>query len=201
MDERQLTFRKLLFRISEKLSRQDLENLIFVCRDVIPVSRMERVRSATELFQALSERGKLAVNDVSYLARILSSIQKGYLLHDLEMAGYHVPISPSQSTRSNDYMFQECLVKVAQDLSSLDVEKLSFVLASVLHQSPDKIFSATQLFQIMQQRQHITATNLRPLYESLVEIGRKDVTNHINTYLQHANLPSYLYSGSQVNNG
>ena len=196
MDQKQLEFRKLLFRISEKLSRQDFEALTFICRDVISVSRMERIRSATELFQALTERGKLSSKDLTYFTRLLTTIGKESLLLDLKTAGYSVPLSPSLPTR--DYLLQECLVKIAQGLSSTEVDRLIFVLLDPLHQSPDKIFSATQLFQLLQQRQCITCTNLRPLYDALLELGRVDLTTHINTYLQLANLPSYQ---SIENNG
>lgn len=200
MDQRQLTFRKLLFRLGEKLSSQDLDSLIFVCKGALRASRMDRVRSGTELFQALSERGKLSANDLSYLAQILASIGKENLLSDLQVAGFPTALSPGHIDK--EYMFQECLVRVAQDLTSLEVEKAIFVLGSNLgHLNSQKVFSATQLFQILQQRQLITASNLRPLYDALLEIGRKDATSHINLYLQRVGLASYMPSETLVNNG
>lgn len=200
MEPGQLTFRKLLYRLGEKLTPQDLDSLIFICRGTLRASRMERVRSGTELFQALSERGKLSANDLSYLVQILASIGKDNLLDDLAAAGF--PTSVSSKPVDKDYMFQECLVKVAQDLQSVDVEKATFVLGSTVeHLNTQKIFSATQLFQILQQRQIITVGNLRPLYDVLLEIGRKDCTSHINLYLQRVGLASYLPAEDLVTNG
>lgn len=200
LDQRKMSFRKHLFRLGEKLSRQDLDLLTFICTGTVRASRMEKVRSATELFQALSERGKLSADDLTYLAQILTSIGRENLLSDLGAAGFSISVSP-QSV-DNAYMFQECLVKIAQDLTSPDVERITFFLDSSLgYLSSSRIFSATQLFQILQQRQSITCTNLRPLYDALLEIGRKDVTSHINHYLQRANLGIYLPNESQVNNG
>lgn len=191
MDQRQLSFRKILFRLGEKLTSQDLDSLIFVCRGTLRASRLDRVRSGTELFQALSERGKLSADNLTYLSQILASVGKENLLGDLEAAGFLTSPPPKSSDR--DYMFQECLVKIAQDLTSLDVEKACFVLGSSLgNLDPQKVFSATQLFQILQQRQFITINNLRLLYDALMEIGRKDATSHINAYLQRINVPGYL---------
>lgn len=199
MDERQLSFRKYLYRLGEKLTSQDLDSLIFICRGTLRASRLDRVRTGTELFQALSERGKLSADDLAYLSQILASIGKENLLGDLEAAGFTTSL-PSKSTDS-DYLFQECLVKIAQDLTSLDVEKASFVLGPTLgNLDPQKVFSATQLFQILQQRQLITISNLRLLYDALMEIGRKDATSHINAYLGRIRLPGYLPTES-VNNG
>ena len=192
-----LTFRKLLFRLGEKLSSQDLDSLIFICKGTLRASRMEKVRSSTELFQALTERGKLSASDLGYLAQILTTIGRENLLYDLKAAGFH--ISESQQSIDRDYMFQECLVKIAQDLKSLEVERITFLLGSSLGNiNPERIFSGTQLFQILQQRQVITTTNLRPLYDALVEVGRKDASLHINDYLQRVNLDSYM---PDVNNG
>lgn len=191
--EKQLNFRRLLFRLGEKLSRQDLDSLIFLCKGtkVVRAARMEKVTSATELFQALSERGKLAVDDLSYLAQILTSIGKENLLSDFVAAGYS-SLGSRQSSDIN-YMFQECLLKIALDLPSMDLQRMVFILESSTGQiSSERIFSATHLFEILQQRQSITTTDLRVLYDALLEIGRKDLSFHIQSYMQRANLGSYL---------
>lgn len=194
MDERQLLFRKLLFRLGEKLPSQDLEYLCFLCKGTIRAARMEKCRSATELFQALSERGKLSSHDISYLAQILTSIGKDNLLSDLKAAG--ISVSASAQPIDRDYKFRECLVKIAQDLKSFEVEKVAFCVDSSGNLGLDKIFSAIQLFQALHQRQIITVTDLRPLFEALVEVGRRDLTAHINSYMQFAG-----YGGTSVDNG
>ena len=47
----------------------------------------------------------------------------------------------------------------------------------------DRISSATQLFQLLQQRQIVTQTNLHALYNELEAIGRSDLSKRINNYL------------------
>lgn len=200
MDQRHLNFRKYLFRLGEKLSSQELDNLIFMCGVEVNAARLERVRTATELFQALSERGKLSADNLDYLTQILASINRENLLHDMIAAGYRSSSSPA---KSKEYMFQECLVKIAQDLTSADVERLAFIfMDSLVQLNPKNIFSATQLFQIMKQRQVITCSDLRPLHDALLEIGRNDAACHIATYLHEAKLGSYhQYTENQVGNG
>ncbi len=187
----ELAFRKLLFRLSEKLSSQDLDSLTFLCKGTLRASRVDKVRSGTELFQALTERGKLSASDLCFLVQILTSIGKDNLLSELEAAGFPILVSPQSPDQ--DYMFQECLVRVAQELAASEVEKLVFVLGSSLgHLNSEKVFSATQFFLILQQRQFITVSNLQPLYDALLEIGRKDASSHINMYLQRVGLARYL---------
>ena len=196
MDSRQLTFRKLLFRLGEKLTSQDLDNLIFICRGTLRASRVDKLRSATDLFQALGERGKLSADNLGYLVQILTSIGKANLLDDWRLEGFTV-FTPSQLDR--EYAFQECLLKVAQDLTSVEVEKMTFVLGPNLgFLNSERIFSATQLFQILQQRQLVTASDLRLLYDALIEIGRKDTTLCINQYMQCFHLDGYSNNGKQV---
>lgn len=205
MEQRQLLFRKLLFRLGEKLSRQDMDCLTFICKGTIRASRMEKVISATDLFDALSERGKLSANDLSFLALILNSIGRENLMEDLKRAGFSASssvFSHSTETELQEFKFLDCLVKIAMDLQSVDVDRLKFVLDSSLgHLSSGRVYSATQLFRILEQRQVLTATNLRPLYDALLEISRKDATVHINKYLQSADLDSYGDSENAVNNG
>ena len=194
MDGRQLVFRRLLFRLGEELSNQDMEYLRFLCKGTIRASRMEKCLSATALFEALSERGKLSADDLGYLEQILTSIGRDNLLSGLRAERFSFSGGSSRCIDSN-YKLQECLVKIAQDLTSLEVGKLASIVKPG-YLSLEKIFTATQLFEILQQRQVITVTDLEPLFQALVEIGRRDATSHINTYLQFANISSSGYASN-----
>ena len=176
---RDFKFRRLLHRVGESLLRQDLDSLVFMCRDVIPLARMERVRSPTDLWQALSERGKLTKDDLSYLALLMSSIGKENLLGDFEAHGFPVVTA----VKDADYQFQESILKVAHNLTSTEVKELAHLFQDYIKLIPDKVFSATQLFQMLLQRQVISLTNLHPLFYSLVAIGRSDLTNYFSHYL------------------
>ena len=199
---KRMEFRRCLNRISNQLSRQNLEDMKFVCKDHVPVARMERVHSALDIFQALEERGKLAVSDTAFLVKVLVSIERSNLVMDLITAGFaprdalqqnqapppvHVSSQQRQQPRQHnqEFLFNEMLLKIAQNLSARDVEALTFTLCnSLLEMSVDRVTSATQLFQLLQQRQIVTQTNLQALYNELETIGRSDLSKRINNYLQ-----------------
>lgn len=176
---RDIEFRKLLYRVGESLPRQDLDSLTFMCHDVIPVARMERVRCATDLWQALTERGKLTKNDLSYLTLLMGSIGRESLLGELQAQGFPVLVP----VKNAEYLFKESLLKVAHNLSSTDVKELTYLFQENIRLNSDKVFSATQLFQMLLQRQIISPSNLELLWDGLVDIGRTDLTNHIGHYL------------------
>lgn len=201
---RKMEFRRCLNRLSNQLSRQNLEDMKFVCKDHVPVARMERVRSSLDIFTALEERGKLAMSDTTFLVKVLVSIERSNLVSELISAGFAPrdslqlnqappPVERSRvaqhahstNHQSQEFLFNDMLLKIAQNLTARDVESLTFTMCdSILSMSSDRVTSATQLFQLLQQRQIVTPTNIQVLYNELETIGRGDLCKKINNYLK-----------------
>lgn len=206
--KRKMDFRRCLNRLSNQLSRPNLEDMKFVCKDHVPVARMERVHSSLDIFQALEERGKLSSSDTTFLVKVLVSIDRANLVSELVSAGFapqdalqknQAPPPPQGGVRmmqrrqvpaGHELLFNEMLLKIAQNLSARDVESLTYTLCdSLLGMSADRVSSATQLFQLLQQRQIVTPTNLQALYNELENIGRSDLSKRINNYLAEIGRP------------
>ena len=66
----------LLLQISDALTQQDLDSLLFCCGDVIPESAAEKVRKGTDLFTALKHRNLLGHGQYSYLRECLTAIER-----------------------------------------------------------------------------------------------------------------------------
>lgn len=192
---RRMNFRRCLNALSNQLSQQNLYDMKFVCKDHVPVSRMERVRSPLDLFQALEERGKMSADDTNFLVQILVSVDRSNLIPELQRAGFappvlpqplHPPASQTDGPQPNpEFLFNETLLKIAQHLSAKDVEMLANTWAEPLLQiSIDRVTSGTQLFQLLQQRQLVTPTDLHLLFEELQIIGRSDLCKRVNSYLE-----------------
>lgn len=192
-----MNFRRCLNAISNQLSRQNLDDMKFVCKDHVPVSRMERVRSPLDLFQALEERGKMSADDTNFLAQVLFSVDRSNLISELQKAGFApsvlpqplqapLTISHTDGPQPNpEFLFNETLLKIAQHLSAKDVETLAYTWSEPLLQiSVDRVTSGTHLFQLLQQRQLVTPTDLRMLFEELQVIGRSDLCKRINSYME-----------------
>ena len=195
-----LRFRKALLNISNMLSSQDLELLKFLCEIDVPSARMERVRSGTDLFNALEERGKLAAKNLGFLVDILRSIGRHQLIEThLKNQGFvTTPTSlafggPGGKIGGQclQYLFRECLVKIAQNLTSTEVNDVKYMYGAHLQMSQDRVFSATQLFTLLQQRQLLTPTDMHVLYDGLCHVNRHDLALLVNEFLVKTGQPAF----------
>ena len=163
------------------------------------MSRIEQVRSATDLFSALEEKGKLSKDNLEFLAQLLISIDHANLLSFL--SEFPVPNPVPQST-SQDYLYTECLLNIAKGLTSTDVERLVFILGeNHLHVSKDHVFSATQLFKMLHQRQLVTPGDVKFMEKTLHEVGRTDLCRYINNYHVRFGQPTHVHATGQEMQG
>ena len=173
-----MNFRVTLLRVNEQLSSQQLENLKFLSRTVIPNAHMDRIRQSLDLFDVLEQRGKLSPNNIDFLRMLLESADCSDALRELQ----YIPSRGSEQ-EDQEFHFRKCLLRIAVELSSVEFDNLKFTLKERLQQSTDRIYSATHLFQLLIQRQIVTSTDLRALYELLFNMGRKDLSEVVNRYM------------------
>lgn len=193
-----MNFRRALLRIAQEMSSRDLENLKFACRDVIPESRLDFIHSSKDIFLILEEKGLLSTDKLDYLTRQLVDINRPQLLSHFESFGFHIPdqhssSGPSQSStaiedhslNSIESHFTRCLLALSQKLTAEEVDRLAFAWCGThLSISPDKIFSAHQLFTLMSRKLALKPDNLQVLYLELSEMGRQDLCKIIEDYYQ-----------------
>ena len=74
MDKRKLKHSARLLEISNSLTSTNLEGLKFLCRDVIPAGRAEKITRPFELFSALEQLNMLSEKNRIFLAAILNII-------------------------------------------------------------------------------------------------------------------------------
>lgn len=81
-------FRSLLLQLSNNLTRKELQALKFLCRDVVPRDKLEKINHGFELFEALENLKKLSVRDRDFLASKLIAVNRTDLKNQLlEMEG------------------------------------------------------------------------------------------------------------------
>lgn len=78
-DMSSIQFNAVLLNISNQLSDDQLEQIKFMCRDMIRKREMETIDTGIKMFQVLTERGKLGADNKDYLCQLLREIQR----HDL----------------------------------------------------------------------------------------------------------------------
>ena len=77
------SYRGLLLELSNSLTSSDLEGLKFLCRDVIPAGRAERITRPFEFFAALEQLNMLSEENRDFLASKLIAINRNDLRNQL----------------------------------------------------------------------------------------------------------------------
>lgn len=77
-------FNATLLRISDQLSKEHLDKLRFLCKDIIRKKEAENIDTGFKLFTLLMERQKLADNDTDFLCEILENINRPDLAAKLQ---------------------------------------------------------------------------------------------------------------------
>ena len=196
-----MNYKRALLRMGQEIGQRDLENLKFGCRDAIPESRREHIHAARDLFSALEEKGLLSPEKLDYLARQMVDIGRPGLLSHLEAFGFTIPdlhraLSPTEADSSSETPFTRCLLQISQKLLAEEVDRLAFAwCGNFLMISPDKIYSANQLFNLMNQRMIIKPDNMQVLYIELNEMGRQDLCKMIEDYYHTVGMSHQPYNG------
>ena len=73
------SFRSLLFELSNSLSIADLQDLKFLCGDVIPAGRLERITQGIEPFGAMEQLEVLSEENRDFLASALIAVNRNDL--------------------------------------------------------------------------------------------------------------------------
>lgn len=77
------TYRSLLLELSNSLTSSDLEQLKFLCRDVIPAGRAEKITRPFEFFAALEQLNMLSEENRDFLASKLIAVNRNDLRNKL----------------------------------------------------------------------------------------------------------------------
>ena len=73
------SYRYLLLELSNSLTTAELQELKFLCADVIPVGRLERINRGFELFDALEQLNMLSEENRDFLASKLIAVNRNDL--------------------------------------------------------------------------------------------------------------------------
>ena len=76
-------FRSLLLHLSNSLTRKELQELKFLCGDVLSRLELKTINHGFELFEALENRNKLSVRDRDFLASRLIAVNRTDLRNQL----------------------------------------------------------------------------------------------------------------------
>ena len=198
-------FRLLLMELSKHIDTSTLDSLKYLCQDVVVPAKMERVKTALDLFRALEECGKISKTNASYLATMLESEGKYHLAEKLapymggesEANKYNdslLPLNhPQKFQQTMDFfgvpepqlnMYRQILRKISKSLNPEQVRQLCYLsqeaeYEGVRHRAN---LDGTMLFNFFEQQVLIAPTNLEYLQTLLYQIGRMDLCSFVNQY-------------------
>lgn len=69
----QMIFSEMLEKLSDNITAQNLQALKYQCKDIIPQSKIDDIKTSFMLFETLEEDDKLGPNNLSHLKRILNA--------------------------------------------------------------------------------------------------------------------------------
>lgn len=87
-----MEFQQVLLRVQESLSGDDLQDLVFLCSDLISVKDLSTVSSGTQLFLLLQTRDLLSEEDPSLLLELLRIMRKNSLIKLGNISSAYLPV-------------------------------------------------------------------------------------------------------------
>ena len=140
-----------LIGLSQKLSKADLNNLVFSCGDVLPASSAEKITTGTDLFRELKQRGHVGLTNYDFLRQKLVLVGRKDLastlpdqfeilfgherITDQNYLGYVVsPSAPPPAVPMNLWFCQSnaesrmFLMYLSEQLNTEEVRKLAFLM-------------------------------------------------------------------------
>ena len=198
------TYRKHLFRLSNKLNDSDIVNLKFLCGDVVAKRVLERVTSGYELFLALEGVNRLSATNLDFLELVMENISKAHLVQELrevladpanyaafsETEGGDSTGPPSlPPTHPASLKFKAFLVSLGDELPERDLKTVAYFFRSydvtgLTAQDIQRLSEPAELFKILKQEKVISVTDLGKMREVMDAIGRLDLCEKIDEYLE-----------------
>ena len=200
-------YRLTLMEISKHITSDVLDSLKYMCQDVVVPARMERVKNARDLFQALEECGKISKNSTQYLIDLLEAEGKPHLAQRLmpfnnhgnvvmemsrESPSSYVDVRQQEQTRMQFpnvpeqrlNVYRQLLRQISNSLQLNDLQSLCFIsqeaeMAGMQHR---RDFNGITLFNFLENKLLISPDNLEYLGDQLYRIGRLDLHNLVEQY-------------------
>ena len=119
----------LLYRISNEMRFQDLQNLKHLCHERIPLGELEKATRASALFQIMLQKRLIRPENLSFLEGLLNQIGRADLAGKIQSSGRDVTMQTESALGSNsvDRNYRAFLMKLSDELTRDNVESLKFV--------------------------------------------------------------------------
>ncbi|NXB83799.1 CASPA protein, partial [Vidua chalybeata] len=173
-----LKFHQQLFLISENLVTEDVAALKFLCTDLLPLSKLEGVKLAADIFKLLMAQAYLNAKDTFLLAELLYRIKCLSLLEKLGYTKEKVQEHLSEKGRISPY--RQMLYELSENITSEMLKKIIFLLKNRLPKGRI-ILSALDLLTLLEKQGLLTKDNIKILEDVCMTVS-PDLLETIDCY-------------------
>ncbi|XP_077989126.1 caspase-8-like [Glandiceps talaboti] len=194
-------YRKILKTVDENMMTRDLNLLKFLCRDLIPVGKMEKAQKPRDVFQELEYRGFLGPGDkLLFLAELLDRIQRIDLIKKLGLGTSKEVQAKLQSGGRPGPQFSPyrlLLMDICQHLTTEDLASMKFDCHGIISKSRlQQIEDPASLLATLEQNDQISADDMSLMEEMMESLGNDEIKKKIQHY--NARIRSALNADAAV---
>ncbi len=177
-------FTRALKNLGDQLGSDDLAMMKMLAGTYIPDSKLEKTSNIYEFLILLQERGKLNQKDLSFLEQLLDD--KLHIVSSLYDQGFGCQAKPHKyhnSFSSESLMnFKRLLKTIGSRLTLENIQQIKFLCSDETR----PVHSGIELLSFLEKRGEIGPNNLQFLMEALQEVGRRDLSIIVETFINHS---------------
>ncbi|KAK2905375.1 hypothetical protein Q8A67_007174 [Cirrhinus molitorella] len=168
--EMELKFQRMLFKVQESLTGDEVQDLVFLCSDLLSLKDLSTVTSAGQLFTLLENRALLSIEDASLLLELLSIIKRKSLIRSLTLDEFMPTDGTTYSQQISPY--RQLLYELSESICEQDLKNIKFLLLKTLSRKKlERDTTLLQLFLEMEKEDLLDENKLENLQKIIAEIN------------------------------
>uniref|UniRef100_A0A672MHL4 Caspase-8 n=1 Tax=Sinocyclocheilus grahami TaxID=75366 RepID=A0A672MHL4_SINGR len=165
-----LEFQRVLLKVQVSLTVEEVQDLVFLCSDLLSLKDLSTVTSAGQLFSLLENRDLLSWEDPSLLLELLRILKRSSLIRSL----ISEDVMPTNGTIYSQQIspYRQLLYELSESICEQDLKNIKFLLLKTLPRKKlEKDTTLLQLFLEMEKEDLLDGNNLDVLQKIIADIN------------------------------
>ncbi|XP_016417160.1 caspase-8-like [Sinocyclocheilus rhinocerous] len=165
-----LEFQRVLLKVQASLTVDEVQDLVFLCSDLLSLKDLSTVTSAGQLFSLLENRDLLSWEDPSLLLELLRILKRNSLIRSLTSED----VMPTNGTTYSQQIspYRQLLYELSESICEQDLKNIKFLLLKTLPRKKlEKDTTLLQLFLEMEKEDLLDGNNLDVLQKIIGDIN------------------------------
>ncbi|ROL53408.1 Caspase-8 [Anabarilius grahami] len=167
--EQEMEFQQMLLRVQESLTGDEVQDMVFLCSDLLSPKDLSTVTLGRELFSLLENRNLLSPEDPFLLLELLRIMKRNSLLRNLPFDAFTQASGMLYAQRISPY--RQLLYELSESICDQDLKNIKFLLIKTLPRKKlEKDMTLLQLFWEMEKEDLLGEDNLDVLKDIIASI-------------------------------